>query len=461
MSDSTKKVQVISHSADGAFACSVGTARCASAGSANGHANAPLGTNANLRATLNKSAFDPVSKRLERFSLQSVVRSILPNSRTAKCFRVRAAGTDVHVFRSINHGTCTYGGLQTCGSVWTCPVCNAKISERRRVELLSAMDIHKSQGGSVYLLTLTTPHQRGDNLSELLKNQQKALESFLRDRKVRQVFSEMGYIGQVRALEITHGRKSGCDNGWHPHFHILQFCEVSGRQADIKDWQARLYLRWSAYCENAGLGIPSYEHGIKLDDGNHAAKYVTKWGLENEMTKGHTKKSKAGGETPFDLLRSALSDNSDIQARALFAEFARCFKGKRQLSWSNGLKSRFNQVEKTDCELADEQDDKAILLGLLTVQQWRDVLKLDLRGQLLELASSAGWHAVQRLLNFIDGVRGRSLSAHFLLEVQAFLSSFGISLNFHMSRDVEYRSTCEDMPRKPLTAYTKFTLAMG
>ena len=384
-----------------------------------------LGTNAKLRATFQKPAFDPMVKRLERFALQSVARSILPKSRTAKCLRIRAFNSDVQVWKSKQHGTASYGGLQTCGSVWVCPVCNGKISERRRVELLAAMDMHKAEGGAVYLLTLTTPHQRGDNLAELLKNQQKALEAFLRDRKVREVFSEMGYIGQVKALEVTHGRKSRSDNGWHPHFHILQFCQVSGREADRKYWQARLYLRWVAYCEKAGLGTPSYAHGIKLDDGTQAAKYVTKWGLEDEMTKGHSKKAKAGGETPFDLLRAALADAGDVQARALFQEFAQCFKGKRQLSWSNGLKARFNQVEKTDEQLAAEHDDRAVLLGLLTVDQWRDVLKVDARGVVLELAAKSGWSAVQSYLHFIDGAaKDVQFEPEMLDEVRSMLLTF-------------------------------------
>ena len=104
------------------------------------------------------------------------------------------------------------------------PGLRSKDRGRRRVELLDAMELHKAQGGAVFLLTLTTPHQRGDVLSELLDQQGKALQSFLRDRKVKEVFKEMGYIGQVRALEVTHGRKAARNNGWHPHFHILQFC---------------------------------------------------------------------------------------------------------------------------------------------------------------------------------------------------------------------------------------------
>ena len=379
-----------------------------------------LGSNAKLRATF----YDPMESRVQRFALQSMARAILPESRTAKCLRIRAFDSDVQVWKSREHGTASYGGLQTCGSVWACPVCSAKIAERRRVELLDAMEMHKAQGGTVSLLTLTTPHQRGDNLVELLAQQGKALQSFLRDFTVKAVFAEMGHLGQVRALEVTHGRKSVKNNGWHPHFHILQFHQVKGSEADRKDWTARLYLRWVAYCEKAGLGTPSYAHGIKLDDGMKAAQYVTKWGLEDEMTKGHTKKGKAGGESPFDLLRAVLADRTDRQAAALFKEFAQGFKGKQQLSWSRGLKARFMVDEKTDEELSQEKDDRATLLGLLTVDQWRDVLKVDGRGVLLDIAAKGGWHNVQRYLWLIEGAReGVQIDPEILIEARQLLTS--------------------------------------
>ena len=395
----------------------VGDARAPRA--ADGAMSGALGTNAKLRATFH----DPMESRVQRFALQSMARAILPESRTAKCLRIRAFDSDVQVWKSREHGTASYGGLQTCGSVWTCPVCAAKIAERRRVELLDAMELHKAQGGAVYLLTLTTPHQRGDVLADLLSQQGKALQSFLRDRKVKEVFKEMGHLGQVRALEVTHGRKSARNNGWHPHFHILQFCQVNGSEADRKDWTARLYMRWAFYCDKAGLGTPSYAHGIKLDDGTKASDYVTKWGLEDEMTKGHTKKGKAGGESPFDLLRAALADRQDKQAMVLFREFSECFKGKRQLSWSNGLKARFFVDEKTDEELAAEKDDRAVLLGLLSIDQWRDVLKVDGRGVLLDIAAKGGWHNVQRYLWLIEGARdGVQLDPDVLAEARQLLT---------------------------------------
>jgi hypothetical protein len=343
-----------------------------------------------------------MASRVIRFALQAVARSVLPRSRTAKCLRIPTSVRDVQIWKSKEHHTTSYSGLQTCGSVWTCPVCSAKIAERRRVELLHAMDTHKAAGGFVSLLTLTTPHQRGDDLAALLAQQGKALQGFLRDFTVKSIFAEMGYLGQVRALEVTHGRKSDKNNGWHPHFHILQFHGVQGTEDERKDWTARLYLRWVAYCQKAGLGTPSFAHGIKLDDGTRAAQYVTKWGLEDEMTKGHTKKAK-GGETPFDLLRAFLADKQDGQAAALFREFGECFKGKRQLSWSNGLKARFAVAEKTDEEISIELQENAYLLGEITLEQWRDILKVDGRATVLEIAAASGWPAVARYLSVIDG----------------------------------------------------------
>lgn len=333
--------------------------------------------------------------RCARFAMQSGVRILQPNSRTAKCLRLRQRGQDVQVIQSKQHKTCSYKNLQTCGSVWACPVCAAKISERRRVELKTAIDAHIASGGAVYLLTLTNAHHFGDNLRELLDGQAKALSYFNGDRASRKLFSEMGCIGQIRALEVTHGRLRRVNNGWHPHYHVLLFAAAG---LDLVAHQARLAARWMTACSKAGLKAPSLEHGVKLDSGTHAAKYAAKWGLDSEMTKGHIKKA-TDGESPFDLLR-AYVENDDKQAGALFCEFAESFKGKRQLYWSAGLKKRFQIGEMTDEELAAKQDDKAAMLGKFTLDQWRYILKKEARATVLDLAEK-GWPAVERFLSAI------------------------------------------------------------
>jgi hypothetical protein len=348
---------------------------------------------------------DPMATRVQRFMLQAVARSLFPKSRIDKCLRIRNKSQDIQVWKSKEHQTAHYSGLQTCGSVWRCPVCSAKIAERRRVEIIQAMDAHKAAGGCVNLLTLTCPHQAKDNLADLLAKQKKALNSFWSDRHVKAVLVEMESIGQIRALEVTHGRLSPQNNGWHPHYHVLVFggAAVNLARSDVfrwDDWETTLYTRWANACTLAGLGAPSRAHGLKLDDGSKAAKYVSKWGLEDEMTKGHTKKA-THGETPFDFLRAYLLDKTDKQAAALFIEFAKTFEGKRQLHWSKGLKKRYAITEKSDETISEEHDQLARMLGTISLEQWRDVLAVEGRGIVLAVAASGGWDAVTVYLDSI------------------------------------------------------------
>lgn len=335
-------------------------------------------------------SFSPSKARLERFALQSVVRNILPASRTAKCLRVRRKLTDgtdasIQVWRAAEHSTAHYKGLQTCASVWACPICSAKISERRRVELAAAIATHKAKGGEVLLLTLTNRHNKRDDLAHLVKCQAKALGYFMRGTKAAKLwFDSLGSIGTVRAFEVTHQEA----NGWHPHYHILVFAR-SG--LDLEQLQYNGAKLWIQCCKLSGLELPSIERGLTLKDGNYAAKYVSKWGLEQEMTKGHQKKAKAGGSSPFDLLRRFLTDGSDFRAAQLFQEFSIVFKGRRQLVWSKGLKDLFSVEETSDEQLAECVSEGSELFGRIDLIQWRQVLRLEktglqVRGQILEIA---------------------------------------------------------------------------
>ena len=76
---------------------------------------------------------------------------------------------------------------------------------------------------------------------------------------------------------------------------------------------------------------------MDLRNGQKAASYVSKWGLEHEMTKGHIKKGKTDSKTPFDLLRDYAE--GDENAGKLFRIYFEAFKGTRQLNWSKGLKT--------------------------------------------------------------------------------------------------------------------------
>jgi hypothetical protein len=339
---------------------------------------------------------DPSSARFERFALQSAVRRLMPKSSTAKCLICRQGGKQIQVLKSKKFGTASYSGLQTCSNVWVCPVCSVKVSERRRIELQHAIFQHEAAGGQVLLLTVTHPHFLRDELVGMLQKQAKALMSFTGGRPMRRLLNKMGVIGSVRAFEVTHGRKREVSHGWHPHYHILIFCDAG---IDLLAFADELFVLWRAACVRAGLRAPSRSHGLQLDDGARAAKYVTKWGLESEMTRGHTAK-KTDGESPFDLLRAYLA-TGDKEAGALFVEFAKAFKGKSQLFWSPGLKKHFGVGVQTDAELAAKKEDHADVLGKIELDQWRDVLRVDGRARVLQMAMSGGWPAVESYLTSI------------------------------------------------------------
>lgn len=338
----------------------------------------------------------PLTARIERFILQSAAKKALRGSKVTRiniCLTLRIKGAEITVRRSHDHKTCCYGGLGTCASVWVDPICAAKISERRKTELQKAIEQHTARGGDVLLLTLTNPHYLGDKLSDVLEGQRLALKYFNSGKVASEFNQSIGYIGSVRALEVTHGRKRAVNNGWHPHYHVLLFVQ-SG--LDLGHLREILYQRWLKACTRAKMpALPDFKHGLRLDDGSKAAAYASKWGLESEMTKGHIKKAN-DGETPFDLLRVYAYDD-DKQAAALFREFAETFKGKRQLHWSHGLKSKFQLEEVTDEELAAEQDDQAAVLGTIELEDWKRILKADVRGEILELARH-GWEPVERFL---------------------------------------------------------------
>lgn len=317
-------------------------------------------------------------RRAEKFALQNHACELLPNERVCKCLKMRInRGKPVGIRYNENRGKAHYDNLQRCGSIWLCPVCAQQISEGRRKELqLATSKFYKKDRGFIYLLTLTNPHHHGDNLKQLLEGQKKALHRFWTLRKSRTLFESLGKVGHIIATEATYGK-----NGWHPHYHILLFFSQPINSKAVK---AYLATCWQNCCKLSGLKVPSIEHGCDLRDGKYADQYVGKWGLEDEVTKGHTKKGREGSETPWDLLRQ--SEGGCERSGYLFKQYADAFKGKRQLSWSKGLKELLLVNEVTDEELATETEKDSIEIKQLHREIFRLIIKYKLRASVLRAA---------------------------------------------------------------------------
>lgn len=348
---------------------------------------------------VSKNEDSNLDERFIRYQMQSAAKYVLPNHRVGICLRhqIERYG-DVDVYRHLKTHKSFYGGLLVCGSVWVCPVCAAKISERRRNELKLAFDAHLSVGGYCTMVTLTFAHSARDKLDDLLLALGKSMYKFRSGKRYNSYRKEIGLIGTIRAFEITFG-----SNGWHPHIHLLMMHENEIEPWDWIAMQDNLYSMWSAACAANGLDC-SRQHGLKMHDAAEASKYIGKWGdlmdkrwgTDSEMTKSNIKKGRAGSLTPFDMLR-VIVDDGDLQYEDKYREYAAAVKGKTQLKWSPGLKDRFKIEDKTDEDVATEKIEEADLLGTLDWQDWRYIVKNNLRYDLLKQVERHGFD--QALIN--------------------------------------------------------------
>lgn len=340
---------------------------------------------------------DPHKVRALRWQMKSVVNRLLPESRTSKCHLFRSpltggglSGIEVH--KTCEHNKAFYTGLMSCGSVWNCPVCAAKISERRRTEMQIALDLAQDAGLKPFLVTLTNSHGIGDDLADIKAKQLKALRKLsIGKNSIKNTLRRQGIdqVGFIRTYEITHGKK----NGFHPHFHIIVFIDSDLETKYILDDLKQTYFkRWFSACEKVGLPLPSEKHGVDVKNGDFAARYVTKWGLADEMTKTLHKKSKKDGLSPWGLLQAIFeNDNPEYPreyATGLFYAYSRIMGGTRQLFWSVGLRDYLGMTDEIDDETIanQETDETSELLATISYDRWKQIRRSRSEARVLEIA---------------------------------------------------------------------------
>lgn len=278
-------------------------------------------------------------------------------------------GGEVHLrygaSRDGEGGAAGYAGMVTCGSVWVCPVCSAKIAAERAQELTRLITWNAERGGSVGLLTLTMQHHAGHRLRDLRRGLTKAWRHVTSSRGWKEAKGHLGMDGYVRAIEATHGA-----NGWHLHIHCLLIFDgpISTELVDLL--AEEVWARWSV-----GLGREGFtavrEHAVDVRIGDHAlerlAGYINK--LAFEAVGGRWKKGRAGGRTPFELLADGLATGlaDDLE---LWLEWEQGSKGMRQLVWSRGLKGRVGLDERTDEEIAEDTATGSTI-AVLPARTWK------------------------------------------------------------------------------------------
>lgn len=360
-------------------------------------------------------------RRTARFRLRdwarkaalSAVENKFDARRVAYCGYSTATGVSGVGIR-VSNGRAGIAGLQTCGSVWMCPVCACKITARRSEHLGSVLGWARREGHTLAMITLTVSHKRNDKLKDVWDavssgwasvtsggawNNDESEQEFaarlqtwesegaaheqakrLGRRPPRAPRgwhkrnppvikkgdkAKYGVLGWVRAVEVTRGR-----SGWHVHAHVVVVLEGND-QGFERAYALGMSMRgrWEKGIGKKGF-TASKEHGLRVDVSEGAeqrlADYIAKSGepekvvrasiekaghdLAREATLGQHKKAKRGGRTPFQILADL--HLGDAEDWALWIEWMQFSKGRRQLTWSSQLRELAG--------LAEEESDEEI-----------------------------------------------------------------------------------------------------
>lgn len=321
-------------------------------------------------------------------------------------------------------GTSVVLGLMRCGRIWLCPVCSATIRHKRAEEITEAVVEWIKAGGTAYLVTFTARHAHTDQLAGLmdaLQGTRKTPDTPRRpgayqrlitggtwagrpEREITGIRDRIGYVGMIRATEVTVGQKYG----WHPHIHaiVLVGGRTTGERAKkrvtghftpnakaLEEWEDH----WRATWTNALKAVnpkwrPTDECGVKdcpcggkghgvdfkrlhterdaKDLGEYIAKTQDGKAPALELARADLKTGREGNMAPFDLLGrigdltgGVPEDDEDVPGHgdlawclAKWHEYERATKGRRAIEWTRYLRQMLG------IDGGDTQDDDLDML---------------------------------------------------------------------------------------------------
>lgn len=338
-------------------------------------------------------------------------------------------------------GVVGFAGLASCGRVWLCPVCNAKVMAKRAIEIGLAVAWAQTQDIHLVWGSLTVRHNSSSDLGQLLELQRSAWRRVVSskwwrsnsatttaphahtracaqpcDRKQDPVLLPIpGRVGYIRAAELTIG-----SNGWHPHFHPLVMYRGTAQSA--RRFADRLVSEWVHAVEHFG-GEARIEGGQQLEvlprDAvafSAVGEYVTKQTYDHSALAlelvwsqnkvGSRSKGRAAKTVPHWALLVSIAegDGTQIEEVTRWHELEAAVPGHRMISWSRGLR-QFAGVgdEATDEEVAAEEvGTKDDTVCFITPQGWADLRdQPEEISMILTTLERGGWVALRVLLDHL------------------------------------------------------------
>lgn len=293
--------------------------------------------------------------------------------------------------------------VQTCKSVWACPVCADRITRFRAAELMQAMDGWAAAGNTAALATYTISHGPAENCRAVLDRLMLAYNNFKRGRSYQRLKSESEVAASVRALEVTYGA-----NGWHWHIHEIYL--LKGARPDRFGPMLREMRRhWLKSVEAAGGKAVAKGFDLKREK-RAAFDYIAKfgkgdknatWNAAREIVRAPAKNMNRDGRGlhPFGVLSNGETSAAD---RAAWNEYVKATKGVRQLRYSAGAKELLGIGEVSDeAIVAAEAAEADRIMARLAAANWYR-LNVESRAVLSEFWMIANTGDVELLAAWLD-----------------------------------------------------------
>lgn len=352
-----------------------------------------------------------------------------PRERQCNCLRTPNNRTStIDLFKKPGSKRAYFYGLQTCGSIYSCPICAVKISEQRQREIEELLD--KTKDSHHYLITLTVPHYIEQGCKEIrdkFKDSRRKMKNWgplKRDpdfKPYTRTLKHLRYDGSVTTVEVTYGQ-----NGWHIHSHELVI--LKDPVEDLKEFREMVYQNWKKAVEYSGIEIKNpqafWKRSVKVEElhGDHITKmttYLTKldnskhWGMPAELTKGFIKKAENNNLTPFGMLH-AINDAPDQKEKQrlydqyapLFWEYCQTFKGGQMIYFSKGLKAKHGIENKTNEEVVKAETLLKEFYGYFEKPEFAVIKALGLRGWVIDHSHLSWEDLTQKLNNEITKRKG-------------------------------------------------------
>lgn len=376
--------------------------------------NATLGKDANIVAATKRIDFTRIYRLLGHAQKLLVENSTTGRTgnphRTRLCHAARhfqAETIGVRIPKNPMQKRASLSGVQTCGSVWSCPICAKRIATQRGKEISQAIDFMTETGNVAIMVTNTARHNQGAALLPFKTKFKAAHRRFVQSRRWRTLKAEFGIEHSIKAVEGTWG----IENGWHYHQHAILFLKAdalldAGEEA-FQAWVEAARSLWLKCLELEGLdGIGEIAFDVQAD---HDVKknYLAKLGLEDETSKldyelsaGHNKTS--GGAKIWQILEK--SWKGDAQYSKLYIEWVEAMSGDNWITFSHGLKDLcgIDELSDEDASLFEGVEEEAANETLLEISddEFMPVRKLQRIADLLEIsATTRSEEAVRKWLD--------------------------------------------------------------